>query len=264
MAAPRVYRADAVVLRHLRMGETDSILTLYTLQHGKLRAVAKGVAKPTSRMSGHLEPLTHCELLIARGRNLDIVTQAQTTESFQPIRHDLPRATAAIYAAELVDRFTEEDHESREIFNLLLGVLRWLAEAPTPELPLRWFEAQLLEASGFLPELQVCVECQEPLEARAHYFSPRAGGVLCSRCAGDGVRPLSLNALKVLRLLFRDDVEMLHRVRLEGPLQGEVEGVLRQYLTAILEREVRSAAFLDHVRAAKPTAKGPAASDVRP
>ncbi|MCX6023124.1 MAG: DNA repair protein RecO, partial [Chloroflexi bacterium] len=207
MPAPRAYRADAVVLKHLRIGETDRILTLLSPDLGKFRAVAKGVSKPGSRMAGHLEPLTHSALLVARGRNLDIVTQAQTVEGFRTVREDLPLASAAIYAAELAERFTEEQSGSPEVFHLLLTLLRWLDQAPAAELPLRWFEAQLLEVTGFRPELMRCIECQEELEPRSHYFSPHAGGMLCSRCAGDGVRVLSLNAQKVLRLLQRDDME---------------------------------------------------------
>ena len=89
---------------------------------------AIGVAKPTSRMAGHLEPLTRADLLIARGRNLDIITQAQSIESFAPLRTDLGRTSAAIYAAELVDRVTEEAHEAPEVFHLLVNVLGWLAD----------------------------------------------------------------------------------------------------------------------------------------
>src|SRR5438045_4093476 len=108
---PRVYRCEAVVLRQRRLGEADRILTLYTPQLGKVEAVAKGVRKQTSRKAGHLEPLTLSSLLIASGRNLDIITQAETVESFLPLREDLTRLSRGMYVAELVDRFSESRSE---------------------------------------------------------------------------------------------------------------------------------------------------------
>lgn len=249
MAPSRVYKLEAVVLRSVRLGEADRVLTLFTPYLGKLRAVAKGVAKPTSRMAGHLQPLTHTSLLIARGRNLDIVTQAQTVESFRPLREELWRTSAALYLAELVDRFTEEHSESRPIYDLLVRSLRWLCSARDPDLPLRSCEVQLLEHLGYRPELYHCLGCREELEPRAHFFSPQAGGMLCARCVGvEGARSVSLNAQKVLRLLQRDEQSMVERLRLDRDLASELENTLRHYLTFILERELRSTAFFDLVR----------------
>jgi len=124
----RLYRTEAIVLRRSNFGEADRLLTLYTPEWGKLRVIAKGVRKPTSRKSGHLELFTHSRLLVAKGRNLDIVTQAETLHSFRPLREDLLRTGWAYYAAELLDRFVEEGIEDRPLFNLFLATLGWLCE----------------------------------------------------------------------------------------------------------------------------------------
>ncbi|MBI3915321.1 MAG: DNA repair protein RecO, partial [Chloroflexi bacterium] len=104
----RLYRVQAIILKRTDMGEADRLLTLYTRDHGKLRAMAKGARKPASRKSGHVELFMHSELLLARGRNLDIVTQAETRHAFLPLQSDLHRLGYAYYFAELLDQFTED------------------------------------------------------------------------------------------------------------------------------------------------------------
>src|SRR5436305_9819437 len=108
MPAPRVYRSEGIVLKAYNYGEADHILTLFTPNAGKLRAVAKGMRRTKSRMSGHLDLFKRSTLLVARGRQLDLVTQAETIESFSAMREDLWRSTYCHYVAELVDAFSVE------------------------------------------------------------------------------------------------------------------------------------------------------------
>src|SRR5688572_30354401 len=108
MPAPRMYKTEAVVLRQRRLGEADRILVIYTPALGKLEVKARGVRKTTSRMSGHLQPLTRCVLQLAQGHVSDVVAGCETLESFQPLREDLDRLSRALYAAELVDRMVPE------------------------------------------------------------------------------------------------------------------------------------------------------------
>src|SRR3990172_10493241 len=133
---PRVYKTPAIVLRQRRLGDADKIITLYTASYGKLDAVAKGVRRVTSRLAGHVEPLSHGSYLLAHGRNLDIITQAQTIEPFQPLREDLDRLSRALYAAELLDRATEERAENFSLYRLLLDTLPRLTEADELDLQL--------------------------------------------------------------------------------------------------------------------------------
>lgn len=254
MPTPHTYKTEAVILRHTNLGEADRLLTLYTPHLGKLRAVAKGVRRPKSRKAGHLEPLTHSDLFLARGKTLDIITQAQTLESFLPLRNDLQRMSHALYAVELIDRFTEEHQEGYAIYQLLLNNLRWLAlpkeglaEGTEGQVALRYFELHLLNALGYRPQLHQCLHCAAQLEAVTNYFSPSAGGVLCPRCRGTEpvIRPLSPNALKTLRFLQTSSMPAAQRLKMGPELAFELEHVMRQYLRYLLEREVRSAAFLD-------------------
>lgn len=255
MSVPRIYRTEAVVLRHTRFGEADRLLTLFTPHLGKLRVLAKGVLRPTSHMAGHLELFSRSVLLLARTRTFDIVTQAQAEESFIAIRSELDKASGALYAAELLDRLSEEHAESYQSYQLLLTFLRWLSGAEAADLPLRYFEMALLEITGYRPELHMCLRCKQPLEPVLNAFSGAAGGALCPQCAlaDPGARPLSVNALKVLRLLQRGRLPDIQRLRLEAPLARELEQHLRHYLPHVTERELRSAAFVDAVRSSQPT-----------
>jgi DNA repair protein RecO (recombination protein O) len=254
MPTPRVYKTEAIVLRHRRLGDADRILSLYTPLTGRIEAVAKGVLKPTSRMGGHLETLTHCSLLLAQGRTLDVVTQAQTLHGFPALRDDLQRLSAGLYLAELVDRFTDlgpSHGADGGIFALLLAVLGRLEEGDDIDLLCRFAELRILDALGYRPQLDSCVRCATPLSPRDHYFAAHSGGVLCADCIGQEagpVRPLSLNALKTLRFMQSQPFAEAGRVRLTPALAAEVQGHLRELIHSSLDRDVRSAAFLDRVQ----------------
>src|SRR5690242_17067299 len=128
MREQRTYSTDAIILKHSDLGEADRILTLLTPYRGKYHAVAKGARRPVSRKAGHLELLCHSRLHLAQGRNLDIITQAQTHDAFLALRqgNDTWYSTCAIYLAELVDRFIEDDTQHEDVYNLLLKALREL------------------------------------------------------------------------------------------------------------------------------------------
>src|SRR5262249_13674755 len=178
----RVYRTEAVIIRRSDFGEADRLVTLFTPQ-GKRRVVAKGARKTNSRLAGHIELFTHTTLLLAVGRNLDIVTQSAVLHSFDRLRGDLQRIGAAYYAAELIDRLTAEEDENRSAFALLVATLAALDTTRNVDLVLRFYELHLLGYQGYRPQIYHCAACQEPLTEEADRFSLTAGGVLCPRCA---------------------------------------------------------------------------------
>jgi DNA repair protein RecO (recombination protein O) len=245
-----MYKTEAIVLRQRRFGEADRFLTVYTPAHGKIEVKAKGVRKTTSRMSGHLQPLTRCMLSLARGHVSDVVTGCETLESFQPLRDDLERLSRALYAVELIDRMVPERVHGFPTYRLLTETLRRLAEADDQDQVLRFFEMRLVDQCGFRPELESCAGCGSALEPVENFFAPVTGGAVCRDCAGGlgGTRVLSLNALKVLRLLQRGSYNDVVRIRMDGELADEVERHLRSYVVSVLERDVNSAAFIERLR----------------
>jgi DNA repair protein RecO (recombination protein O) len=250
MPGSRSYSTEAIVLRQRRLGDADKIITVFTPNLGRVDMVAKGVRRPKSRLAGHVEVLSHCNLLVHRGRSLDIVAQAQLIENFRRVRESLSLVSRAIYAAELVERFTDASVDSFPTFQLLVATLRRLAETSSPDIVLRCFEMALLDELGYRPQLEACVACGGPLVAATNFYSGSAGGAGCSDCRANlgAGSPLTVNALKVMRLMQRAPAEEVALIAMDGPLLAELERHLHEHINFTLEREVKSAAFLREVQ----------------
>ncbi len=258
---PRTYRTEAVILRRHDYGEADRILTLYTPAFGKLRAIAKGVRRITSRKAGHVELLVRAKLLLARGRELDVLTQAETIDAYISLRDDLYLTACGYFIAELVDRSVADRIENPPLYQLLVSSLERLASGGRADLTLRFFELHLLSFIGYAPELRRCVICSNEIRPDAHAFAPSQGGTMCTGCAHrlPGVLALSLNGLKALRWLSQDDYDAVSRLRLTQDLSDELERILHAQLRYVLETEIKSASFVNLVRGLKtinPDARG--------
>jgi len=249
---PRSFRAEAVVLRHANWGEADRILTLYTREQGKLRAIAKGARKIRSRKAGHLEPFTHITLQLARSRDIAIVTQVETIDSYLPLRDDLTRTGYASYVMELLDRFTyEQEGGNPALFNLLVDTLARLCGTAEVWAVVRYYEMRLLDFLGFRPQLFECANCRNPIQAVDQYFSPLAGGVICPNCGGGlpGLWPVSVDVLKYLRHFQRSNYNEAARARVAPALQKDVETLMQAYFTYLLERGLNTPGFMKKVSA---------------
>ena len=246
----RLYQTEAIVLRRSDFGEADRLLTVLTPGRGKLRLIAKGARKPSSRKSGHVELFSYGRYLVAVGHDLDIVTQAETIEPFLPLHEDLLRATYAYYIAELTDAFTPEQDENQPLFGLLKEALGWLATADDLPLVARYYEMHLLGLAGYQPQLFVCGACKKALEPEINYFSPAQGTVFCPQHGHDRTDTveLSANALKVLRFLQTRDWDTCRLLRLNPATQAEIERLAYRYITHHLERKVKSADFIERLR----------------
>ncbi len=247
----RLYRVEAIILKRTDTGEADRLLTLFTPDRGKLRAVAKGARKPSSRKTGHVELFNRANLLIAVSRDLDIITQADTIESFQALRRDLDRLSYAYYFAELVDRFTEEQEENLEVYDLILHSFHWLEQTQHLARTARLFELQLLGGLGYRPELAYCVNCRRELRPEENFFSAESGGMLDPTCreSHSDARAVSLNGLKVLRFLQAREFGEVEQLRLTPAVESEVEELLHYDVSHLLERNLKSIAFLNELRA---------------
>ena len=247
----RSFRVEAVVLRHSDYGEADRLLTLYTRQLGKTRALAKGARKIASRKAGHIEPFTHVKLQLAKGRDMLILTQADTVDAYQPLREDLILTSYASYVMELLDRFTYEDEtESPSTFRLLTETLSRLASKSDPWLAIRYYEMRLLDHLGFRPQLFECANCGREIKAEDQYFSFSAGGVICPRC-GQGLpnlHAISVEALKYLRHFQRSSYAAATRARPGLDVQQETETLMQGYFTYLLERELNTPGFLKKIK----------------
>jgi DNA repair protein RecO (recombination protein O) len=232
------------------LGEADRIVTLFSRDEGKIRAVAKGVRRTTSRSAGHLEPFTLSDCLFAVGRELDVISQADTLESFRAIREDLERTTHAYYLAEVVDLLTEDHMENRGVFDTLVDSLYDLSRAADAKLVLIVFHLKLMEALGYRPELRECVSCRKSIDPERNQFSPLVGGVMCPACgpSESTARAIGTPALKLLR--FLQLTEGRQAVNAPAHVSREAEALLRDYAEHFVERRLRSPALIARVQEA--------------
>jgi DNA repair protein RecO (recombination protein O) len=248
---PRRYSTDAIVLSRFDYGEADRILTLITPSYGKLKAIAKGIRRPTSRIGGSLEPFAELHVLLARGRTFEVVTQVSVGHAWLNLRDSLESAATAWYLAELADRSLEERHGAEAVYALLRRAYELLDAGMAPGRVARWYEMHLADELGVRPEVDRCVECDRVLEVEGRFrWVPLLGGVLCERCPGPPHErtALGLEALKLLKAYQRQDVEAIAALRLAPETEREVESALRDFVRHALEREARSLAFLDEIR----------------
>ncbi len=255
MPIPRRYTTDAIVLSRFDLGEADRVLTLITPGIGKIKAIAKGVRRPTSRLGGSLEPFAELQLAMARGRTFDVVTQVSVGHAWLRLRDSLESAATAWYLAELADRSLEERHAAEPLYLLLRRAYELLDDGMAPGRVARWYEMHLLDELGMRPEVDRCVECDRMLESAERFrWVPPLGGVLCERCPGPPYdrTGLSLEGLKLLKAYQRLDIEAIAALRLAPMVEREVEADLRDFVRNALERDARSLAFLDEVRVPAP------------
>jgi DNA repair protein RecO (recombination protein O) len=238
----RLYRCEAIVLGRMDLGEADRILTLYSRQHGKLRVIAKGARRPLSRLGPHLEYFSRARLMLARGRELDVVTGAETEDAHLAIHGDLDAFGHASHMVEILTRLTEDRQENAAIFELLASSLRLLADGVDAFHVTRHYELALLMLLGYKPELYHCIECRTALTPASHQFSAALGGFHCGSCRGrePGSRPVSVDAQKYLRALDRGGLTATVRIAIPVPLREELEGTLGAYLRHVAERDLGS------------------------
>jgi DNA repair protein RecO (recombination protein O) len=262
VSTSRNYQTRGIILKQTKLGEYDKIVTIFTQEFGKLKAVAKGACRPKSKLGGNVEPLTYSLMLLARGRNLDIITQSQTINGFLALKSDLWRMACGFYILELIDSFTVEGGENRPLFDLLLDVLKQLSDPGGNEALLRYFELHLLHHLGYRPQLRRCVVCDSPLKPAVNFFSPGKGGLVCPRCNSeennryeqiDAISfnpsiPFSVGALKVLRLWQSCDYVTARRVKIKPELSAELARILHEYIRYILQRELKSLTWLQELR----------------
>ena len=228
--AGRSYKTEAVVLRSLRLGEADRVLHLYTLDRGRVGAVAKGVRRTKSRFGARLEPLSHVELLLHQGGGeLHTVTGVDLVHSHRAAREDARRLGVGLVGLEAMLRLFPEQEGNPRAFTALVRFLEALDEAePADDVPARdplalSFQLKLLWLSGYLPHLTSCAECGSEIGLAG--FSPRAGGAVCEACA-TGALPLSAEGIAGIEGLLGRPLAEAAAVPLRGRAAAEALGVV--------------------------------------
>ena len=246
------YRANAIVLKRINYGETDRILTLYTREHGRLSAVAKGCKRPMSRLAAGTEMFTYGRYMLATGKSLEIVSQSETRESFPSIRADMHRIAYATYIMELVNETIEDREANPDVFDTTLSSLYMLEGGIDPEVVTRAFELQLMAMSGYRPRLDTCARCGSP-PGQKPCFSPSLGGVVCAECGPlpDDAIDIHKVTLITLSVLLTAEPAQLRDMHPHAAVMDEMANIMRWYIRYRLERELKSTEFIQALKASR-------------
>jgi DNA repair protein RecO (recombination protein O) len=247
-------KTPAIALNSRKWGEADRIVTFYTLKYGRLRGVARGARRPKSRFGSALEPFVHSDLNLFEKPHdaLHRITQADICDSFLPIRDDLVRIAGASRLANVVSALTADGDSSPRIFYALLEGLRALADGHDPRLTTTVFQIKLLGLTGFRPQVDHCVTCNDALDmtasgGSAFRFAPLAGGLLCDLCAPSNVERsmrFSRGSGAFLRQALRLAHPVLTRLKASGSVLRDVEQAMEAYVTVVAGKPLPPVDFL--------------------
>ena len=259
----RTYLASAIVLRRIDLGEKDRILTLFSREHGKLSAVAKGARRPGSRLAGTSEPFTYSKMLLSSGRDLDVLSQAEIKESFPNVKASIAGVAYGVYLLELVNSSVDQRQPNPDIFDTLLSAMYVLEGGTDPEMTARYFEVQLLSILGYEPHFEACLRCgrtpasirppdrvySAPAEKERVSFSPAMGGIICAKCGSPPNDAISVPAaissyVKALRAVEPHKIKDMHFPK---GARRDLARMLRWHIRYRLERDLKSTDFIDMI-----------------
>lgn len=242
----KLYRVEAIVLRTFDLGDGSKLLVLYSRQHGKIKAVAHGSAKPASKKRGAVQPFTRASFLLRRGGELDTVSQCEGLDMYPFLWSDVQKLACASLVTELIDAAGLEGEPCSELYDLAVEVLSSMSEVD-PWVCSHAFAIKCLALTGYRPVTGECASCgSKHLENPR--FSPGAGGAVCGSCAPAAVSfGCSGAALKVLEVLLRWPISRLRRLRLDPRLKTEVSEIISSHAAHHLGRDLKSASFVQKI-----------------
>lgn len=236
------YKSKGIILKRTNLGEADRILTILTDNRGKIKVVAKGIRKTLSKLAGHLELFCLADLMIAEGKNLDLVTGAEIVKCYLPLRKNLQAIHTACYLAEIIDRMLSEEESHPKIFQLFEDVLAEIPHQKDGQI-ISFFEINFLADQGYSPELSHCLKCHQKILPEGNSFSFKEGGLMCAKCQ-NGDRKISPQAIKVLRLFLSRNMQTVSKIKTSLPVIEEVRAICQNYLKYINQKEFKSERFL--------------------
>lgn len=245
----RTYSGQGIVIRRIDLGEKDRILTIYVREEGKLSAVAKGSRRPGSKLSGASEPFTYGKFQLSRGRNLDVLAQADIRESFPNVKKEIIRVAYGVYMLELINHFVDEHQPNPDLFDTLLSSMYVLESGTDPEVTARHFELSILRQLGYEPHFEACLKCGKKTGRRKVAFSPALGGVVCGDCEmppNDAIWVPGA-AASYVQALNQAQPQKLADMKIPKGARRDLSRTLKWHIRYRLERELKSADFIDAI-----------------
>lgn len=241
-------KTQGVIIKRMDYSEADRILTILTLDHGKIKAIAKGSRKILSKMGGSLEPFCLVNFIFHQGKSFYIVTSATVENYFEKIHTDINKTAKAFYIGELIDKFLEEEESHPKVFELFVKYLQALDD-DNDEILIPVFSAKILENLGFRPVTGECLHCRKKLFPEQNFWDDVEGGVICQACHdkfGHG-KKIDNDIIKILRLIFSEKFSVGSKLNIDEGYKKTVARILENYVEGVIERELKSKNFLRQV-----------------
>lgn len=251
------FQTEGIVLKHFDLGEADKIITFYTTDRGKIRAVARGARKAKNKISGLVLPFSYNKITIYRGRSIDRINHIENKYSFSELREDLTKMAYASYMAEVVEKVGKEDNPNETLFSLLLTAYHQMMKLDgeeTDKLDLinLKFKTRLLSILGFEPELTYCIECENKIKLKnKNHFSISYGGMVCPDCLDDNdeyIYNLSGEAVVILRRLLDLQLQVPDNLRISDNAFQSINKLIDLFMTYHLEIKIKSEKFLHMIK----------------
>ena len=243
----RSYKTDAMILTQRKFGEADKLITILTRKYGKKTIIAKGILRNTSPLVYHLDSLNFSNLLISRGKNLDIVVQANVINSFESIRTSYGKLSQAMYLLELVDKFTVENSDNHNVFDSVVATLNRINDNEDLLINVRLFELGLLKSTGFLPEFNNCLECLKKIDSSNVRMNYSKGGIFCVNCSNNDVQNVIIlpTSIKVIRAMLFEKYEIIKNIKMNKEIHQDIESILNKFILMNLNSPLKSQKMLN-------------------
>ncbi len=242
-------KTEAIVLGHHDFGEADKVVTLYTKEFGKLKAVAKGVRRVKSRFGSAMEPFSHDHLMLymPRKRNLYVVTGSRIIRTHKELRENFDSFITGSYLTEVVNKLTEPEEPNRHLFSLILQAFRQIPKQDR-DIIIVIFAVKFLADAGYKLILEKCVFCEKPIPLEEERkLSIQHGGLLCRKCQYRDVQAMDVSPLAVqyLKRIGMVDLTKLGKIKMENSIKDELKRIVHFYLSHHLPGRLKTEEFME-------------------
>lgn len=249
-----LFRTEGIVLNSIKLNEADKIVTIFSNNYGKIRAIAKGVRKIRSKFGSSMENLTVVNLLLFKGRSINIISQSEIVISFFSQGKDVLRYGLAINCAEIIDKITVEEDPNRKLYNLFKKLLLLFKDEENPLLLVESFKWKIFSILGYQPELRRCINCHSPIvhnNEKHHIFDIAKGGISCIKCQKNtSFYKIKITdyQLKLLQRMQEADLEKIHNKYIDPAILLELGKITELYFSHHFEIENKSKHFLNSLK----------------
>ena len=219
-----IYNYTGIILEKYDVGEADRIYIIYTLEAGKIKAIAKGVRKSQAKLAGHLENFTLAHISVAKSRGMGKITGAVAEDNFSRVKNNFEFLAETFKIAGILNKLAKEEEKDERVFNLFLEFLKTMnsknaisENSAAPSLLAQGFIFKLFNRLGYKIEVSSCVKCGSLLSQKENYFSAERGGILCGNCASISKNKvqISANTIKIIRIFFKNNISSLAKLKVE-------------------------------------------------